>query len=183
MDSSSTQIKPSLCRKSRVSQSVIILISISIWSELKKRDLTLLMKREKKWIYMLDHWDKYINQRWKTVRNRCRKGIPHSLRGHAWLYLCGGHHQIKLHPNAYDELRRQTGNEQVIDEIRKDLHRQFPTHELFAPRNGIGQTNLFNILKAFSILKPDIGYCQVKTIVFVFSELIVIRIVCRVKRQ
>ncbi|CAG2174646.1 unnamed protein product [Oppiella nova] len=109
---------------------------------------------------MLDKWDKYINNRWKTVRDRCRKGIPHSMRGQAWLYLCGAHHQIRLHPNAYRDLIAQEGNEQIVDEIRKDIHRQFPNHELFAQPLGTGQTDLLNVLKAFSILKPDIGYCQ-----------------------
>ncbi|CAG2108442.1 unnamed protein product [Medioppia subpectinata] len=128
--------------------------------ELKKQDIDLIRKREKKWIQMLDKWDKYMNNRWKTVRDRCRKGIPHSMRGQAWLYLCGGHHQIRLHPNAYRDLCAQEGNEQIVDEIRKDIHRQFPNHELFAQPLGTGQTDLLNVLKAFSILKPDIGYCQ-----------------------
>lgn len=128
--------------------------------ELNKNELNLIRKRERKWISMLENWDKFINNRWKRVRDRCRKGIPHSIRGQAWLYLCGAHHQIRLHPNAFKELSSQAGSEQIVDEIRKDLHRQFPNHELFAKRNGTGQLDLFYVLKAFSILKPDIGYCQ-----------------------
>ena len=83
------------------------------------------------------------------------------MRGQAWLYLCGAHHQLRQHPNAFKELNKQSGSEQIVDEIRKDLHRQFPNHEMFAKRNGSGQLDLFHVLKAFSILKPDIGYCQV----------------------
>jgi hypothetical protein len=67
---------------------------------------------------------------------------------------------MRLHPNAFIELSGQPVNEQVVDEIRKDLHRLFPNHEMFAKRYGSGQLDLFYVLKAFSILKPDIGYCQ-----------------------
>lgn len=116
---------------------------------------------------MLQHWDKFITRRWKKVRDRCRKGIPHSIRGQAWLHLCGAHHQMKLHPRAFDGLSQHSGNEHINDEIRKDLHRQFPSHEMFAKRNGSGQKDLFLVLKAFSILKPDIGYCQV----FLYSNI------------
>ncbi len=132
-----------------------------IYSELKTNELKLIREREKKWIHMLQNWDKYISRRWKKVRDRCRKGIPHSIRGQAWLHLCGAHHQMRLHPNVFKELSGKPGNEQVVDEIRKDLHRQFPNHEMFAKRDGSGQLDLFYVLKAFSILKPDIGYCQV----------------------
>ncbi|XP_054158632.1 TBC1 domain family member whacked-like [Oppia nitens] len=128
--------------------------------ELTKLEIHLLRKREKKWIQMLDKWDKYINNRWAKVRDRCRKGIPHSMRGQAWLHLCGGHHQIRQHPDAYGNLCRQSGDPQIVDEIRKDIHRQFPNHELFDQPMGTGQRDLLNVLKAFSILKPDIGYCQ-----------------------
>lgn len=67
---------------------------------------------------------------------------------------------MKNHPNAFEALVDQPGKEQIIDEIQKDLHRQFPSHEMFANRDGTGQKDLFRVLKAFSILKPDIGYCQ-----------------------
>jgi hypothetical protein len=43
--------------------------------------------------------------------------------------------------------------------IRLDLHRTFGFHQWFA--NGApGQQHLFNVLKAYSVYKPSIGYCQ-----------------------
>jgi TBC1 domain family member 10B len=109
---------------------------------------------------MFANWDEFVTKRWKKLRDRCRKGIPISLRGRAWFYLCAGHKQQKRNPNLFESLDKQEGNEKINDEIRKDLNRQFPSHEMFATENGSGQEDLFRILKAFSIIKPDIGYCQ-----------------------
>ena len=43
--------------------------------------------------------------------------------------------------------------------IEKDLHRQFPEHEMFR-KKGNGKQDLFRILKAWVLYKPQIGYCQ-----------------------
>lgn len=40
------------------------------------------------------------------------------------------------------------------------MHRQFPSHEIFASKGGSGQQDLYKVLKAYSLLKPEIGYCQ-----------------------
>lgn len=48
-----------------------------------------------------------------------------------------------------------------LDDIEKDLHRNFPTHELFGGTyERIGQEELFRVLKAYSVLNPVEGYCQ-----------------------
>lgn len=38
--------------------------------------------------------------------------------------------------------------------------RTFPNHEYFKVPFGLGQLSLFNLLKAYSILDPELGYCQ-----------------------
>ncbi|KAI1286200.1 TBC1 domain family member 10A [Halotydeus destructor] len=122
-----------------------------------------LKRRESKWLHMLVNektWSKYVVKRYKKVRNRCRKGIPHAVRGKAWLYLCGGHKQMRKEAGLFDRLDHEPGDEIINDEITKDLHRQFPSHQIFAEKDGYGQTDLYRILKAYSIMKPDIGYCQ-----------------------
>lgn len=40
------------------------------------------------------------------------------------------------------------------------LKRTFPHHEYFTDGHGIGQENLFNVLKAYSLYDPEVGYCQ-----------------------
>lgn len=38
--------------------------------------------------------------------------------------------------------------------------RTFPSHPYFASQLGHGQLCLFNILKAYSVLDEEVGYCQ-----------------------
>lgn len=38
--------------------------------------------------------------------------------------------------------------------------RTFPTHPYFMQTLGPGQLALFNVLKAYSLLDSDVGYCQ-----------------------
>jgi len=42
----------------------------------------------------------------------------------------------------------------------RDLGRTFPHHAFFTEGKGIGQENLFNVLKAYSIYDREVGYCQ-----------------------
>ncbi|RXN33666.1 TBC1 domain family member 10A-like protein [Labeo rohita] len=58
------------------------------------------------------------------------------------------------------ELEQEQGDPKWLDIIEKDLHRQFPFHEMFAARGGHGQQDLYRILKAYTIYRPDEGYCQ-----------------------
>jgi hypothetical protein len=93
-----------------------------------------ILAREKKWLHMLDHWPDYMNKNYKKIRERCRKGIPSAVRPKAWFYLSGGHLLHEKYPNLYQELLKQPGNPQIIDDIKKDRHRQFPLHEMFLVR-------------------------------------------------
>lgn len=38
--------------------------------------------------------------------------------------------------------------------------RTFPTHPYFSVQLGAGQLSLFNLLKAYSLLDKEVGYCQ-----------------------
>ena len=104
------------------------------------------------------------------VRDRCRKGVPSSIRPRAWQYLCGGNYlmsqnkgsvddfyyeaRIKCHlslpvriicvHSIFDELLEQPGDPKWLDDIRKDLHRQFPNHEMFTESDGPGYNQLFH---------------------------------------
>ncbi|XP_051525949.1 TBC1 domain family member 10A-like isoform X1 [Myxocyprinus asiaticus] len=122
--------------------------------------LEVLRHREVKWLDMLNHWDRWISKRFKKVRLRCQKGIPPSLRGRAWLYLSGGKVKREQNPGKFEELESMDGDPMWIDVIERDLHRQFPFHEMFVSRGGHGQQDLFRVLKAYTLYRPDEGYCQ-----------------------
>lgn len=127
----------------------------------REQAIAKILEREKKWLDMVDNWDKWIlSKRFEHMKKRCRKGIPSAVRGKAWFYLSGGHISLAKYSKFYEKLEREPGDEQVCDEIRKDIHRQFPNHELFREANGPGQQSLFNVLKCFSIVRKEISYCQ-----------------------
>lgn len=127
----------------------------------REQAIAKMLKRERKWLEMIDNWDKWIlSKKFEHTKKRCRKGIPSAVRGKAWFYLSGGHISLEKYSKFYEKLEREPGDEQVCDEIRKDIHRQFPNHELFREANGPGQQSLFNVLKCFSIVRKEISYCQ-----------------------
>ncbi|XP_008215148.1 TBC1 domain family member whacked [Nasonia vitripennis] len=126
-----------------------------------------ILRRERKWIRMLNKWSTFMSTNYRKVRERCRKGIPPSVRPRAWLNLCGGALLLKENPNLYQELIKRPGDPKYIDDIKKDLHRQFPHHEMFV-ENAPGQQELFQILKAYSILNSKVGYCQAQAPIAAF---------------
>ncbi|KAF0033015.1 TBC1 domain family member 10A [Scophthalmus maximus] len=117
-------------------------------------------QREMKWIDMFNNWDKWIKHRFPKVKLRCRKGIPSSLRSKAWQLLSNSQDLLDANRGKFEELEREQGEAKWLDIIEKDLHRQFPFHEMFAARGGHGQQDLYRILKAYTIYRPDEGYCQ-----------------------
>uniref|UniRef100_A0A7N9CIJ0 TBC1 domain family member 10B n=1 Tax=Macaca fascicularis TaxID=9541 RepID=A0A7N9CIJ0_MACFA len=117
-------------------------------------------QRELKWLDMFSNWDKWLSRRFQKVKLRCRKGIPSSLRAKAWQYLSNSKELLEQNPGKFEELERAPGDPKWLDVIEKDLHRQFPFHEMFAARGGHGQQDLYRILKAYTIYRPDEGYCQ-----------------------
>ncbi|XP_036384449.1 TBC1 domain family member 10A-like [Megalops cyprinoides] len=119
-----------------------------------------LRQREGKWLEMLNSWDKWMAKRHKKVKLRCQKGIPPSLRGRAWLYLSGGKVKKEQNQGKFRELDSQPGDPKWVDVIERDLHRQFPFHEMFMARGGHGQKDLFSVLKAYTLYRPEEGYCQ-----------------------
>ncbi|XP_041517537.1 carabin isoform X3 [Microtus oregoni] len=58
------------------------------------------------------------------------------------------------------ELAAAPGDPQWMETIGRDLHRQFPLHEMFVSPQGHGQQGLLQILKAYTLYRPEQGYCQ-----------------------
>ena len=94
-------------------------------------------RREQKWLDMFARWATFIDSRFDKVKERCRKGIPPSVRGQAWYHLSAAKFR---HENAdrncptgsvFNFYLTQTPASHVVDDIRKDLARSFPDHEMF----------------------------------------------------
>jgi hypothetical protein len=70
--------------------------------------------------------------------------------------------KLKKVKGLYEELLRKGDNSPWMKDIVKDLDRTFPTTKYFdeAKRGEIGMQALKNVLQAYSVYKPDVGYCQ-----------------------
>ncbi|XP_040480803.1 TBC1 domain family member 1 isoform X6 [Ursus maritimus] len=93
------------------------------------------------------------------------QGVPRHLRGEIWKFLTEQYrlqHQFpsKQQPKdtPYKELLKRLTSQQHA--ILIDLGRTFPTHPYFSAQLGAGQLSLYNILKAYSLLDQEVGYCQ-----------------------
>ncbi|XP_012265236.2 TBC1 domain family member 1 isoform X2 [Athalia rosae] len=96
-----------------------------------------------------------------------KQGVPRGKRGEVWQFLaeqfCLKQPPIETRefPNynvPYDALLKQLTSQQHA--ILIDLGRTFPNHPYFSCALGPGQLALFNLLKAYSLLDPEVGYCQ-----------------------
>ncbi|BFZ18383.1 hypothetical protein BsWGS_21422 [Bradybaena similaris] len=150
-----------VCFVSESNQCFIVVLFVLFLNDRERRlPQEKLRKRETKWLDMFINWDKWMSKRFKKVKDRCRKGIPPSLRARAWQHLCGSHFVLEQNRGVFEEYLKLSGDPKCIDDIRKDLDRQFPLHEMFLSKGGVGQEALFQVLKAYSIHRPVEGYCQ-----------------------
>ena len=83
-------------------------------------------------------------------------GIPAQLRGLCWQLLSASKDEEMEIIYAY-YIRQNSPHEK---QIRKDLSRTFPQQDYFKDVKGVGQDNLFNVVKAYSLYDEECGYCQ-----------------------
>ncbi|XP_023368962.1 TBC1 domain family member 4 isoform X1 [Otolemur garnettii] len=117
-------------------------------------------------------WDKkLLNCRAKIrcdmedIHTALKEGVPKSRRGEIWQFLALQYRLRHRLPDrqqppdtSYKELLKQLTAQQHA--ILVDLGRTFPTHPYFSVQLGAGQLSLFNLLKAYSLLDKEVGYCQ-----------------------
>lgn len=123
----------------------------------------------------VEQWETFIDKELRISNKRdpkvllqaIRTGVPRSKRGDIWQYLAEQFSMntapvdTKKFPNfntPYKVLLKSLTEHQHA--IFIDLGRTFPNHTYYKAALGIGQLSLFNILKAYSILDPELGYCQ-----------------------
>uniref|UniRef100_UPI00398F4288 TBC1 domain family member 4 isoform X3 n=1 Tax=Pristiophorus japonicus TaxID=55135 RepID=UPI00398F4288 len=101
----------------------------------------------------------------EKVHTALSQGVPKGRRGEIWQFLAEQYrlrHRLpdKQQPGdiSYKELLKQLTTQQHA--ILVDLGRTFPTHAYFSAQLGAGQLSLFNLLKAYSLLDKEVGYCQ-----------------------
>uniref|UniRef100_A0A8D0FAI6 Rab-GAP TBC domain-containing protein n=1 Tax=Strix occidentalis caurina TaxID=311401 RepID=A0A8D0FAI6_STROC len=92
----------------------------------------------------------------KLLKELIRKGIPHHFRAIVWQLLCSA--TDKPVKNQYSELLKMSSPCEKL--IRRDIARTYPEHEFFKGQDSLGQEVLFNVMKAYSLVDREVGYCQ-----------------------
>ncbi|XP_011179138.1 TBC1 domain family member 4 isoform X3 [Zeugodacus cucurbitae] len=125
---------------------------------------------------LIERWEQIIERDSMKIGNKkdpkvlaqaIKNGVPRSKRGDVWTFLADQHSMntapvdTKKFPNfntPYHTLLKNLTEHQHA--IFIDLGRTFPNHKFYKDPLGVGQLSLFNLLKAYSILDPELGYCQ-----------------------
>ncbi|XP_023932513.1 EVI5-like protein isoform X1 [Lingula anatina] len=107
------------------------------------------------WGKVIGDWETYAKKK-TYIRDLVRKGIPHHFRGLAWQHVCNAHDSENK--ELYAEYLKKTSPCEKL--IKRDIARTYPEHSLFKDKDGLGQESLFNVMKAYSIVDREVGYCQ-----------------------
>ncbi|XP_062491977.1 EVI5-like protein [Pezoporus occidentalis] len=108
------------------------------------------------WGRVVNEWDEWRRKKEKLLKELIRKGIPHHFRAIVWQLLCSATEMpVK---KQYSELLKMSSPCEKL--IRRDIARTYPEHEFFKGQDSLGQEVLFNVMKAYSLVDREVGYCQ-----------------------
>ncbi|XP_062959929.1 ecotropic viral integration site 5 protein homolog isoform X2 [Cynocephalus volans] len=108
------------------------------------------------WGRIVNEWEDVRRKKEKQVKELVRKGIPHHFRAIVWQLLCSA--QSMPIKDQYSELLKMTSPCEKL--IRRDIARTYPEHNFFKEKDSLGQEVLFNVMKAYSLVDREVGYCQ-----------------------
>lgn len=146
-------------------------------------------RRRKKWDGLLsesglspaDGRPVHFPSRSIKLQRYVRKGIPAEYRGQAWFFYADGPRRLRDNPGLYEQLVVTAGTLDDLNAelIERDLHRTFPDNIHFKPDGYLKPTQTHNggtitldpdepaliaslrrVLQAFSLHRPQVGYCQ-----------------------
>ncbi|KAM4721611.1 ecotropic viral integration site 5 protein homolog isoform 2-T2 [Rhinophrynus dorsalis] len=108
------------------------------------------------WGRIVNEWEEVFKKKEKQIKELVRKGIPHHFRAIVWQLLCNAQNMpIK---EQYSDLLKMTSPCEKL--IRRDIARTYPEHDFFKEKDSLGQEVLFNVMKAYSLVDREVGYCQ-----------------------
>ena len=90
--------------------------------------------------------------------SRPGRSIPNQLRGSVWQLISGSRDLRLRNPGLYRTLLAGTTACEV--DIIRDVSRTFPSHIHYCQRHGLGQRQLFEVLKAYALYDTEVGYVQ-----------------------
>ncbi|XP_056328995.1 ecotropic viral integration site 5 protein homolog isoform X2 [Danio aesculapii] len=108
------------------------------------------------WEHVINEWEDWSKRKVGQIKVLTRRGVPAQLRAVVWQLLCdSGNVSVRL---QYSDLLQSSSTSETL--IHRDLVRIFAQHHLFHNHQSICQETLFNVLKAYSVLDQEIGYCK-----------------------
>ncbi|KAH9839454.1 rab-GTPase-TBC domain-containing protein [Rhodofomes roseus] len=129
----------------------------------KQRDLQQQERQEEEnsvdwdfWGNVVSDYQKFASEHPEELAAAIGHGIPKTIRGMMWQLMTAS--KDSELENTYVRLLKETSPHEKA--ITRDLGRTFPHHAFFTDGRGIGQENLFNVLKAYSLYDTQVGYCQ-----------------------
>ncbi|KAL9934765.1 hypothetical protein V8E36_006540 [Tilletia maclaganii] len=108
------------------------------------------------WGEIMSNYAEVAHSKPQELSRAIRRGIPPALRGMMWQLMSSSKDEELEIIYAY-YLKQTSPHEKAI---RRDLSRTFPEQEYFSDGKGVGQENLFNVIKAYSLYDEECGYCQ-----------------------
>lgn len=108
--------------------------------------------------------DRRINP--DVLQDMVKAGVPRYKRGEIW-QLLAEQYKLRWPPATVTDVDTTTSFQQLLNELTVhqhailiDLGRTFPNHPFYKECLGAGQMSLYNLLKAYSLLDTEVGYCQ-----------------------
>ncbi|KAK9765453.1 hypothetical protein K7432_006209 [Basidiobolus ranarum] len=108
------------------------------------------------WNCLIENYSIMLAQNPVRVTQRIYQGIPKEYRSVMW--QCMSQSKTTYLDTLYFQLLKERSPFEA--DILLDLPRTFPRVDMFKKKGGEGQTRLFNVLKAYSVYDPEIGYAQ-----------------------
>ncbi|KAF9096319.1 GTPase-activating protein [Mortierella sp. AD031] len=108
------------------------------------------------WGALMHDYSGVVKRDPKKLTTMIQRGVPSALRGLIW-QLLGKSKDLQLEATFAELLKSSSPHEK---QITRDMTRTFPNHEYFQNETGVGQEALFNVVKAYSLYDPEVGYCQ-----------------------
>lgn len=110
------------------------------------------------WLKVLADWSTYRSKHNEHIIKLVRKGVPSNLRAKVWMLLANAQQVTPQTSEEYHQMLKLSSNCEKL--IQRDIARTYPENDYFKDESGPGQEGLYNVIKAYSLDDPEVGYCQ-----------------------
>lgn len=113
------------------------------------------------WSLYLKDWEHAMQRsNGKELKQKCELGIPDKVRGEVWKRFLGVAELSARQPYTYDLLSSGTARPEAALQIDLDIKRSHMDHAFFTVHYSFGQVKMFNVMRAYSLYDPVVGYTQ-----------------------